>query len=65
MYNTYNPYSSGNDRLIGGGFLAPFLLGGVTGALLTPAFRPYPYYQPYPYYRPYPYYTSPYYRTFY
>lgn len=50
-----------DDRLIGG-FAFPFLLGGVTGAALAPAFwrpnygyrpSPYPYYPPYygPYYR--------------
>lgn len=50
-----------DDRLLGG-FAFPFLLGGVTGAAIAPAFwRPnygYNYYQPYynPYYRPYPYY---------
>jgi hypothetical protein len=34
-------------------FLFPFLLGGLTGAALSPYFyRPYPYY--YPYYQPYP-----------
>lgn len=45
------------------GFLAPFVLGGITGGLLAPAFyqRPYPYpiynnYPPYYYQRPYPYY---------
>lgn len=45
------------DRFIGGGFLGPFVLGGITGGLLAPAFypRPYPYpvapalYPPYPY----------------
>jgi hypothetical protein len=46
-----------NDDRIVGGFAAPFLLGGLTGAALAPAFyRPYPYYAPYPYYPPYPYY---------
>lgn len=65
--NNYNqPYQNINNqdnRLIGGGFAFPFLLGGVTGAAIAPAFfggynRPYynnnyyyPY--PYPYYRPY------------
>ncbi len=64
----YNPkeYPKNNDeRLIGGGFAFPFLLGGVTGAAIAPAFwgggygynRPYyrPYYGPYPgpYYGPY------------
>ncbi|MCI9232974.1 MAG: hypothetical protein HFH08_00085 [Bacilli bacterium] len=60
-------YSNGDDRLIAGGFAFPFLLGGVTGAALAPAFwrpayqpyppRPYPPYYPprppYPYYRPF------------
>lgn len=46
----------GGNRLFGGGFAAPFLLGGITGGLLAPAFypRPYPvYYGPGPYYPPY------------
>lgn len=31
------------DRFIGGGgFLAPFLLGGLAGAALAPSFRPQP-----------------------
>ena len=37
-------FRPGDDRFIGGGFLAPFLLGGITGGLLAPAFynnRPY------------------------
>ena len=55
------PYRN-NDRFIGGGFLGPFLLGGVTGGLVAPLFyggynnRPYYnnyYYYPYPYYGPY------------
>lgn len=52
-YTQYRPmYQNNNSRLIGGGFAAPFLLGGLTGAVLTPYFyRPY---QPY-YYPPYPY----------
>ena len=41
------------DRFIGGGFLAPFLLGGITGGLLAPAFYPRPIYVP-PVYGPYP-----------
>lgn len=74
MYNSYqnpgsfnnpmgsyinNPMnSSSDDRLIGGGFFGPFLLGGITGSLVSPYFygrRPYYnnyYYPPYP--RPYP-----------
>ncbi len=70
---SYNPRVSSSsmsqansDRLIGGGFVGPFLLGGITGGLLAPAFYPRPYYRPYPGpypgpYRPYPYY-GPYYR---
>lgn len=51
-----------NNRLVGGGFLGPFLLGGLTGGLVAPFFyggynRPYynNYYYPYPnyYYGPY------------
>ena len=40
-----------NNRFIGGGFLTPFLLGGITGGLLAPAFYPRPIpYGPYPLY---------------
>lgn len=58
----YSYQSSSDDRLIGGGFAFPFLLGGVTGAALAPAFwRPnYPNYYYQPYYRPT--YYGPYYR---
>lgn len=43
-----------NDRLIGAGFAFPFLLGGVTGAAIAPAFWRPPYNRPYygPYYGP-------------
>ena len=44
-----------DERLIGG-LALPFLLGGVAGAAVAPAFyRPYPvaYYPPYSYYRPF------------
>lgn len=54
MYNSnfrYNPH--GNNRFMGGGFAVPFILGGITGGLLAPAFYPRPYYYP-P--RPIPYY---------
>lgn len=37
------------NRLFGGGFFGPFLLGGITGGLLAPAFYPRPYYYPTPY----------------
>lgn len=69
MYNSYqNPinftnYRKNNDRFLGGGFLGPFILGGITGGLVSPLFygnynRPYynnNYYYPYPYpiYGPY------------
>ena len=51
-----NSTASNSDRIIGGGFLGPFVLGGITGGLLAPAFYPRPYYNnyyPYPYYGPY------------
>lgn len=64
----YNmPINNQDDRFIGGA-IAPFLLGGIAGSLVSPFFygnRPYyynnyyypypayPAYQPYPYYRPY------------
>ena len=67
MYNSYqnsrpfNNYNQNGDRFLGGGFLGPFLLGGVTGGLVAPFFyggynRPYYnnyYYYPYPVYGPY------------
>ena len=57
MYNSHINNNS-DSRLIGGGFVGPFLLGGLTGGLISPFFyggpRPYynNYYPPYP--RPYP-----------
>lgn len=51
-YGSYLPYSaqfnSSNqgDRLIGSGFVFPFLLGGVTGAAIAPAFWRPPYNRP-------------------
>lgn len=46
----------GGNRIFGGGFFGPFLLGGITGGLLAPAFypRPYPVYYGPPSYGPYP-----------
>lgn len=39
-YSNYPSYSvnSQNDRFIGSSFVFPFLLGGVTGAAIAPAF---------------------------
>lgn len=62
MSQSIDPRSAGQmpagngDRIFGGGFLGPFVLGGITGGLLAPAFYPRPYYNnyyPYPYYGPY------------
>lgn len=75
MYNSnsyYYPYqkymnnkNNKNDERLAGGFIFPFLLGGVTGAAVAPAFwnnnnnqgvfipAPYQYqYNPYQYYYP-------------
>lgn len=59
-YYNRNSYNQNDSRLIGGGFLGPFILGGITGGLVSPLFyggynnRPqYYYYQPGPYYNPY------------
>ena len=57
--NNYYPMNNNqnDDRIIGSGFLGPFVLGGITGGLVAPYFYPRPYYpmyyQPYPM-RPYP-----------
>lgn len=66
--NSIQPVSSSqssDDRFIAGGFLGPFLLGGITGGLLAPAFynNGYGYGRPVynTYYYP-PYYYRPYYR---
>ena len=50
------PYQGNNDRFFGGGFIAPFILGGITGSLLRPnypIYSPGPPIYPYPPYRPY------------
>lgn len=57
------PVDPSDDRFLGGSFLGPFILGGITGGLLAPSFnggygRP-GYYNNYNYYYP-PYYYSPY-----
>ncbi len=56
----YKTTSNSNDERLAGGFVFPFLLGGVTGAAIAPSFwnnnnnrPPVYYYQPGPYY-PYP-----------
>ena len=59
QYDFRRPIKVNDDRFIGGGFLAPFLLGGITGGLLAPAFYPRPIYGP-PVYGPYPVYPVPY-----
>ena len=57
----YNMYRNRDDRFIGAGFLGPFVLGGITGGLLAPAFyNNRPYYNNY--YYPYPVYYGGYYR---
>ena len=53
MYNNYPVYQGNDDRLIGGGFLGPFILGGITGGLINRPNYYYPPYYPYPP-RPYP-----------
>ena len=55
QYQGYQTNNSNNDRIVGGGFLGPFILGGLTGGLVAPYFYPRPYYQPYyPTSGPYP-----------
>jgi len=61
-YKMNNPYyKTHGERFVGGGFLAPFLLGGITGGLLAPAFNQRPYYGPI--YGPVPVYPMPYYQN--
>lgn len=70
--NSYQNYKNNNyqndERLLGAGFLGPFVLGGITGGLVAPFFYgpgygnnrpPVYYYQPGPYRPPY-YYGRPY-----
>ena len=47
------PRPGGPNRFFGGGFLVPFILGGITGGLIAPVFNRPVYYQPYPMYPPY------------
>jgi hypothetical protein len=44
---------SNSQNRFAGGFLGPFILGGITGGLVAPAFYQRPYYNNY--YYPYPY----------
>ena len=68
MYPRRNSFGFGNNNRNLGGFAVPFLLGGITGAVLgnPSAYRPYPnsfYYNNYvPYYN---YYYNPYYYPYY
>ena len=53
-----NNFYRRNDNRIAGGFIGPFILGGITGGLVAPLFygnnnRPNYYYPVYPYYGPY------------
>lgn len=62
-------FNKRNDRFIGGGFIAPFLLGGITGSILSrpngnfygPYPAPYPVPVPYFYNNTYPTYSENYY----
>ena len=59
--NNYNNLNGHNGNRFGGGFFGPFILGGITGSLLTNRpnnYNNYPNY--YPYYPTYPYYPYPY-----
>ncbi|MGM9848666.1 MAG: hypothetical protein ACI312_02835 [Bacilli bacterium] len=58
-YNRGMPMNGGN-RFVGGGFLGPFILGGITGGLVAPFFYPRPYYYAPTYYYP----NNPYYRPY-
>lgn len=68
-YNTgkiNNPgYNINGDRFIGGGFLGPFILGGITGGLLAPSFNQRPIYGPIypPVPVPVPVYSAPFYQN--
>ncbi len=53
-------YPNNDNRFVGGGFLGPFILGGITGGLLAPAFYPRPIYGPVPYMNAPIYYPRPY-----
>ncbi len=68
--NMYRGVNNNDQRFIGGGFIAPLLLGGVAGYAIgnnnRPNYYPAPYYYQQPYYYPYNYsnnyyYYNPYY----
>lgn len=66
-YNQFyrHPQQYNDNRFIGGGFLGPFILGGLTGGLVAPLFYGgynRPNYYPYPYPYPTTYYYGGYYR---
>lgn len=48
MYTNLNGRRIGDRFVGGGGFLGPFILGGITGGLLAPAFYPRPQIVPMP-----------------
>lgn len=65
MYNRYNgsfgSYRGNNGDRFGGGFVVPFVLGGLAGSLWNNnGHNSNNYYYPYPTY-PYQYYQTPYY----
>lgn len=60
MYNYDSFRYPTDERLFGGGFFGPFLLGGLTGGLIAnsrPNYYGYPVYYPYQTYS-YPYYSQ-------
>ena len=54
MYPRRRPMPPGGNRFIGGGFLGPFVLGGLVGGWAAPAFYPRPMLYPVPVPPPYP-----------
>ncbi len=64
--NNYNNLLNNNDERIFGGFLGPFLLGGITGGLVAPLFNNNQgVYYPQPPYYTNNYYYPPYYGPYY
>ena len=43
FYRGMRPRPYGGNNRFAGGFAVPFVLGGITGGLLAPAFYPRPY----------------------